>query len=190
MNPDSPETVMHETWLAFGANLGNRLAAIRFGVAGLAAAGVELVESSSIYTSRPKYRLDQPPFLNCVGHFRTVLEPRALLEVCQRVEHDAGRQQRSRYGPRELDIDILLYDDLQLHEADLQLPHPGIAKRLFVLVPLAELAPTLPVPGTGDVGALLREARRILPVEEEVSRVGPNGNRAPVAEPEGRDAGS
>jgi len=161
-----------DTYLAFGANLGDRQAAIRAGVAALQRRGIEPLGFSSLYASRAKYVVDQPGFLNCVGLFRTSLTPRALLTACQAVERAAGRERRERFGPRELDIDILLYGDRVIHEKGLDIPHPAIGERLFVLAPLAEIAPSLTIPGLGPVTARLERAQAELPPEEGVRRLG------------------
>lgn len=161
-----------EVYLAFGANLGDRVAAIRVGVEALRGAGVEPQAFSALYRSRPKYVADQPSFVNGVGCFRTRLEPRELLEACRAAERAAGRKPRGRYGPRELDVDILLYSDLRLEEEGLHIPHPGIPERLFVLVPLAELAPGLEIPALGNVTVLRDAALRALPEEEAVTEIG------------------
>ncbi len=181
----TPSPPLHDAYLAFGANLGDRVGAIRAGTAGLTERGVELVGFSSLYTSRPKYLSDQPAFINGVGLFQTGLDPRALLAVCQAVEAAAGRQARVRYGPRELDIDILLYDDLTVQESDLIIPHPALTERLFVLVPLVELAPSLEIPGQGPVRTLLDRARTSLPARENVRRIGAMLTHRPDSSREG-----
>lgn len=153
-------------YLAFGSNLGDRLKAIRTGITALGVRGVEVLDISGIYISAPKYITDQPDFLNCVGRFSTSLEPAALLKVCQEVEVEVGRQPREKYGPRELDIDIILYGEEELSSDVLQIPHAALAERLFVLVPLAELAPGLKIPGHGPVEDVLEAAIESLPAEE------------------------
>lgn len=161
-----------EVYLAFGSNLGNRLAAIRTGVSVLAERGVELVAFSSLYFSRPKYITEQPPFLNCVGRFLTSLVPEELLSVCQEAELAVGRQSREKYGPRELDVDILLFGEEIISAKGLSIPHPHLAERLFVLVPLAELAPDLVIPGLSAISDLLARAIHSLPEEEGVVSLG------------------
>lgn len=159
-------------YLAFGANLGNRVAALRTGVNYLARRGVEPQAFSSLYQSAPQYMTEQPPFVNCVGRFRTRLEPVALLTLCKEAEAAAGRQPRERYGPRELDVDILLYGTAVVAEEGLQIPHPGIAERLFVLVPLAELDPDLQIPDLGPVSGLLETARQAAPATGRIVSLG------------------
>jgi 2-amino-4-hydroxy-6-hydroxymethyldihydropteridine diphosphokinase len=162
----------HTIYLGFGSNLGNRVAALRTGVAVLAEYGVEAEAFSSLYHSSPKYVIDQPPFVNLVGRFRTLLEPGGVMEACHAAEQAAGRQQRERHGPRELDVDLLLFDQQTVDTADLAVPHPAIPERLFVLAPLAEIDPDLEVPGMGTVADLLTRARAELPKEEGVIPLG------------------
>jgi len=175
MRERSPEADSGEeavVYLAFGSNLGNRVAAIRTGVEVLRRTGVEPEAFSSLYHSGAKYVPDQPPFVNVVGRFRTRLDPRQLLDACQAAERAAGRKERERYGPRELDVDILLYEEREVVEEGLRIPHPALPERLFVLVPLAELAPGLQVPGRGPVERLRDRATASLPVEERVTDLG------------------
>jgi len=156
-----------DIYLAFGSNLGDRVSAIQSGIEFLEQKNIELVTLSSYYISRPKYLSDQPEFVNCVGHFITTFSPRKLLDSCMDAEKTAGREKRARYGPRELDVDLLLFGQQMLAEVDLKIPHPGIPDRLFVLVPLAEISSELNVPGMGPVNELLEKARNTLPEEEE-----------------------
>ena len=162
----------HGIHLAFGSNLGNRVAAIRTGVEALRRTGVEPVAFSSLYHSAAKYVSDQPPYVNLVGLFRTRLDPLELLEACKSAELAAGRQERERYGPRELDVDILLIGDRIISEEGLKVPHPAIGERLFVLVPLAEISPGLEVPELGVVEDLRDTALADLPEEERVTGLG------------------
>jgi len=159
-------------YLGLGSNLGDRNQAIMTGIEALEKLGVRPVALSSIYESPAKYFSDQPDFVNCVGHFETTLTPEELLEVCQEVERRLGRQERDRFGPREIDIDILIYEGEILAVDELSIPHPSIAERLFVLKPLAQIAPDLEVPGRGAVTDLLRRAERSLPQEEYVTKIG------------------
>ncbi len=156
-----------DVFLAFGSNLGDRISAIQTGIEFLEQGNIELVTLSSFYVSRPKYLSDQPEFVNCVGHFTTTITPGELLDSCMDAEKAAGREKRERYGPRELDVDLLLFGQQSVSEADLEIPHPGIPERLFVLVPLAEVSRELIVPGMGPVNELLEKARNALSEEEE-----------------------
>lgn len=161
-----------EVYLAFGSNLGNRVAAMRTGIAWLRNAGVEPEVFSSLYHSSAKYMEDQPPFVNMVGRFRTRMPPEDLMTACKEAEQAAGRQPRERYGPRELDVDVVLYDDRQIERQGLQIPHPRLQERLFVLVPLTEIDPDLEVPGLGKVSEIARKALRELPERERVVSLG------------------
>jgi 2-amino-4-hydroxy-6-hydroxymethyldihydropteridine diphosphokinase len=123
-----------------GSNLGDRWAYLRGGVAQLP----DVVAVSSVYETEP---LGGPPgqgrYLNLVAELRTAATPRDLLAAAQRAEVAAGRTRGARWGPRTLDVDILLVGELVVEEADLQVPHPRMWERGFVLVPLADVAPEL-----------------------------------------------
>ena len=124
-----------------GANLGDALAAVGRAIHDLAALpGTALHAASSLYASAP---LDAqgPEFVNAVVQLHTALGPQALLAALQAIEQRAGRLRPYRNAPRTLDLDILLYGDLQLQDSDLHIPHPRMWQRAFVLVPLAEIAP-------------------------------------------------
>jgi len=114
-----------------------------------------LVARSSLYRSAPLGYLDQPDFVNAVAEIDTGLTPRQLLETLLALEHRHGRVRDFINGPRTLDLDILLYDGLTLHEPGLTLPHPRIQDRAFVLLPLLEIAPDCVVPGYGPAAGLL-----------------------------------
>jgi 2-amino-4-hydroxy-6-hydroxymethyldihydropteridine diphosphokinase len=116
--------------------------------------GVALRRESSIYATPPWGKIDQPSFLNMAVIVETSLTPRALLELCLKVEQDMGRERKERWGPRTLDIDILTYAELVIDEPDLKLPHPRLVERAFVLAPLAEISPELRIGGL-EVAQLL-----------------------------------
>ena len=127
-----------------------------------------LQASSSFYISSPMGPADQPDYINGVAALRTGLAPLDLLDQLQRIEQAHGRQRGLRWGPRTLDLDLLLYGDQVIQNDRLSVPHPGIAERAFVLLPLAELAPELEIPGLGAVSDLLaaceiQDAPRIIP---------------------------
>ena len=138
-------------WFSLGANLGNREAAVReaFRRLGEACEGLIL---SSLYETEPMYVERQPRFLNAVATGTTLLEPRALLDVVHGIERSLGRDRsvEVRRGPRTIDIDILLCEGVVSDDPELTLPHPRIAERAFVLVPLLELSPGLADPRTGE----------------------------------------
>lgn len=122
--------------------MGHREAQIRQAISALARTDhIEICRQSGLYETEPIGVEDQPWFLNTVVEIETDLTPRELLGVCKRIERELGRQERQRYGPREIDLDILLYDHAIVREPDLQIPHAQLDRRRFVLVPLAELVP-------------------------------------------------
>lgn len=139
-----------EVYLSLGSNMGDRLRNLTLGLQGIAALpGTSLCAVSSLYETEPLGLKEQPMFLNLVCKVTTSLPPRELLRLLQAIEDRLGRQRTQRWGPRTLDIDIVLYDRLTYSDADLTIPHPRYAERRFVLVPLAELAPSLRPPGAG-----------------------------------------
>ena len=126
-------------YLGIGSNLGDRLAHLQFAVDGLAAAaGVEVVAISAVYETDP-VGPEQPDYLNAVVAVDTTCSPRGLLDVGQRLEAGAHRVRGERWGPRTLDVDVLLFGDEQIDEPDLVIPHPRWHERDFVLAPLADL---------------------------------------------------
>jgi len=137
-------------YIGFGSNLGDREQAI------LGAAGsLGVLRLSTIRETEPWGVEDQPLFLNAVGEVETEESPRELLARLLAVERAHGRVRAERWGPRTLDLDLLVHGDAKLDEPGLAVPHPHLADRAFVLEPLAELAPDLDVPGMGRVRDLL-----------------------------------
>ncbi|MDX1610440.1 MAG: 2-amino-4-hydroxy-6-hydroxymethyldihydropteridine diphosphokinase [Halofilum sp. (in: g-proteobacteria)] len=136
-------------WVGLGSNLGNPARQVRGALDALAALPETRLEARSrLYGSRPMGPPDQPDYVNAVARLVTALAPHALLDALQAIEARAGRERGgSRWGPRTLDLDLLLHDDTRCADARLSLPHPGIGERAFVLVPLAELDPELSIPG-------------------------------------------
>ena len=128
--------------------MGDRLANLRAAREALARHGVEVLASSSVYETAPQGEVtDQPDFLNACIEIRTDLEPEALLDVCKEVERELGRAQGGvRRGPRSIDVDVLLLDELEHRSDRLTLPHAEVATRRFVLEPLLELDPALRLP--------------------------------------------
>ena len=134
-------------YLGIGSNLGDRLAYLQLAVDGLAAsAGVTVVAVSPVYETEPVGGPEQPEYLNAVVAVETTLDPRALLHVAQSLESEAARVRRERWGPRTLDVDVLLVDEVALDTADLVVPHPRMYERGFVMAPLADLAPAVRLP--------------------------------------------
>jgi 2-amino-4-hydroxy-6-hydroxymethyldihydropteridine diphosphokinase len=144
-------------YVGLGANIGDPAAALAAALAELAAEpGIELVAVSSVRETEPVGYEDQPRFLNAAAALETVLTPRELLDRLLAVERGLGRTRTGpRYGPRTIDLDLLLYGAERIDEPGLEVPHPRLHERRFALEPLAELDPGLVVPGHGPVGALL-----------------------------------
>lgn len=161
-------------WVGLGGNLGDPARQVGAALDALAALPKTRLEARSrLYGSRPMGPPDQPDYVNAVARLRTALAPHALLDALQAIEQRAGRQRgATRWGPRTLDLDLLLYGDACRADERLTLPHPGIAERPFVLVPLAELDPGLSIPGLDDpVATLARRVDRtgLWPLERQAS---------------------
>jgi 2-amino-4-hydroxy-6-hydroxymethyldihydropteridine diphosphokinase len=146
-------------YVGLGANLGDREGAIRRALQLIAAApGVDVVATSSLSETDPVGYLDQPRFVNAAAAVETSLGPRELLDVLLGIERELGRTRSGpRFGPRTIDLDVLLFGDEVVDEPGLSVPHPRLHERRFALEPLAELDPELVVPGRGSVTALLSE---------------------------------
>jgi 2-amino-4-hydroxy-6-hydroxymethyldihydropteridine diphosphokinase len=145
-------------YVGLGSNVGPRRRTIAAALERLAAEdGVEVVAVSTLRETDPVGFLDQPRFLNGAALLATSLRPRPLLERLLRIEAELGRirGRGPRFGPRTIDLDLLLYGDELIDEPGLQVPHPRLHERRFVLEPLAELDPALEIPGRGPVQALL-----------------------------------
>ncbi|MGF6709649.1 2-amino-4-hydroxy-6-hydroxymethyldihydropteridine diphosphokinase [Luteibacter sp. W1I16] len=144
--------------IGLGGNLGDVRQRLDAAIGHLAAQpGIVLAGSSRFYRTPPWGLVEQPDFVNAAIAVDTTLPPHALLDVLLETERDFGRvRDGERWGPRTLDLDLLLYGDLVLDDARLSLPHPRMAERAFVLLPLADLDPGLLVPGQGRVGDLLK----------------------------------
>ena len=140
---------MNEAFLGLGGNLGDRAATLAAAIDDLrAAAGVRVTRVSSLYETPPWGPVPQGAYLNACVAIETTLSARALLDLCLAIEKRHGRERLVRWGPRTLDIDLLLYGAAQIDEPGLIVPHPRMAERAFVLVPLAEIAPDLTIGGT------------------------------------------
>jgi 2-amino-4-hydroxy-6-hydroxymethyldihydropteridine diphosphokinase len=149
-------TMAHRIYLGLGSNLGDRKSFLDSAISTLVPA-VRVSRLSPIYETDPWGYSDQDDFLNMVVEAETDLGPKQLLVLLKGIEVKLGRKTRFRNGPREIDIDILLYDDLILEEAGLRIPHPRLPERAFMLIPLADLAPDLEIPGVGKtVSELLK----------------------------------
>nr|VFK55925.1 MAG: 2-amino-4-hydroxy-6-hydroxymethyldihydropteridinediphosphokinase [Candidatus Kentron sp. TUN] len=162
---------MPEAYIGVGGNMGDSIATVRSGIAAL----TELPETiplatSMLYRSSPLGSVPQPDFINAVAAIRTRLTPLALLSRLQSIEHRHGRVRHGvRWGPRTLDLDLLLYGHRRISEDILTVPHPGLPERAFVLYPLHEIAPHLEIPGHGPLAGLLEAVagQRIEIVHEE-----------------------
>ncbi|WP_281985442.1 2-amino-4-hydroxy-6-hydroxymethyldihydropteridine diphosphokinase [Azonexus hydrophilus] len=147
---------MSLAYIALGANLGDPAATVNAAFAALdQLPQSRLLAKSALYRTAPVGIADQPEFVNAAALIDTTLTPEALLDGLLGIEQAFGRVRAERNGPRTLDLDILLYDDLTLATPRLTLPHPRLHLRAFVLQPLADLAPDLVIPGRGRLAAWL-----------------------------------
>lgn len=145
--------------MGLGSNLGDRLANLQRAVELLAARpGLRVVRSSRVYETDPVGGPPQPEYLNAVVEVQTTLSPHDLLAASMDVEQRMGRVRAERWGPRVIDIDVLMYDEEEIDEPDLVVPHPRMHERAFVLVPLLELDPDPLLPGRGRIAT-----RRLAP---------------------------
>lgn len=146
-------------FIGLGSNLADPFAQLQRAVSGLAnTSGVRVRKVSSVYRTAPWGEREQPDFLNAVAEIETDLDAEQLLAELIRLERQAGRTRERRWGPRTLDLDLLLHGDTQCKQAHVQLPHPRMHERAFVLIPLAELAPTLVL---GEHGTVLDALARV-----------------------------
>ena len=162
--------------IALGTNVGDRLRHLQSSVDALRSI-VNLVAVSRVYETAPMYVEDQPAFLNAAVRATTDLGPLPLLQALKRIEVMSGRQSRERYGPREIDLDLVLYGSVSYrfvydHRTILQVPHPRTAERRFVLAPLVDLAVDAPIPGFGIVCDLFEatnsQAASVIPLVDAV----------------------
>lgn len=161
-------TVQHIVYLGLGSNLGDRAANLYAAMAALAPE-LRLTAVSAVYETAPMHVEDQPDFLNLVCAGRTALAPLPLLRRLKQIERELGRLPGPRYGPRAIDLDLLLYDDIVLSTPELSVPHPRMLERAFVLAPLAEIAPALRHPLWSTTAAALAASRDAAGVR----RIGP-----------------
>src|SRR5688572_15585099 len=143
-------------YVALGSNLNNPQRMVHAGFEALARLpDTQVLTRSSLYRSAPVGYADQPDFINAVAALRTALNPRVLLDALLAIEHVQGRVREFPNAPRTLDLDLLLYGERVIHEPGLSVPHPRMHQRAFVLLPLAEIASGVIVPGVGRVSELL-----------------------------------
>ena len=139
-----PLNLSHTAYISVGSNLGNKLDNCRNGIAALTEnADIRLIDQSPIYRTEPVDYLDQDWFVNYAVKIETDLDPFAILALIYSIEHGAGRVRDIRFGPRVLDLDIILYDDIVLNDSRLTIPHPRMHKRRFVLKPICDIDPDI-----------------------------------------------
>ncbi|HVC01660.1 MAG TPA: 2-amino-4-hydroxy-6-hydroxymethyldihydropteridine diphosphokinase [Steroidobacteraceae bacterium] len=153
------DTTWRPAYVAIGSNLHDPPAALREARARISAlAGTRLIARSRTYRSAPMGPPDQPDFLNAAAGLLTTMDARGLLEALLSIERTMGRDRRERWGPRIIDLDLIWIAGAPIDEPGLRVPHPGVRDRNFVLYPLADIAPTLAIPGCGRVSELQRRA--------------------------------
>ena len=152
---------MDGVYIGIGSNLGEPIAQVKSAITALNDLdGVSLITSSSLYASPPMGPQDQPDYINAVAELTTTLSAHELLDQLQAVEQQQGRVRNRHWGERTLDLDLLLYGQEVLDDERLQVPHPGIALRSFVLYPLAEIAPKLAIANLDGMEQLLKQCPR------------------------------
>lgn len=157
----------HVVYLALGSNIGDREANLKQALR-LLPPEVAVDKISRLYETAPAYVLDQPSFLNIAVAGKTALSPENLLTYIKNIETEMGRTRVLRFGPRRIDLDIILYNHLTLDLPGLQIPHPRMAERAFVLRPLADIAPDLVHPA---LGRTIRELVAALPADDGIMAV-------------------
>lgn len=158
---------MERVYLSLGSNMGDRAASIARAIAALGERGIRVTRESSLYETEPVEFREQDWFLNSVFEGETELEPEELMKELLAIERSLGRERRVPKGPRVIDIDVLFYGDRVIHDPGLDIPHPRLSQRRFVLVPFAEIAPGVRHPVSGKtIAELLAET----PDRSEVRR--------------------
>lgn len=154
-------------FLGLGSNIGDRGHYLREAISALRNSSIKILVTSRIYETAPWGVMDQPQYWNQVIEIETMLEPLELLHACQEIERQLGRERKVHWGPRTIDIDLLIYENRLIVSEELTLPHPYLEERNFVLAPLREIAPKLVLPsgrpimevsGEGKVHPLISEA--------------------------------
>ena len=175
---------MIDAYVSIGTNLGDREAHLALALRRLAALPeTTLVAVSPVFETEPVGPPPQGPYLNAAAHLRTRLAPRALLDALLAIERETGRVRSVRNAARTLDLDLLLYGELTREDPALRLPHPRMHERAFVLVPLAEIDPSLHVPGRASLAELLAACadQRVEPIAGPAALLG-ESRRAAVRE--------
>ncbi|MDR2777088.1 MAG: 2-amino-4-hydroxy-6-hydroxymethyldihydropteridine diphosphokinase [Puniceicoccales bacterium] len=133
----------NEVYLSLGSNLGDRLSFLALAVSKLKRNGLRIEKCSNVYETEPQILTNQPNFLNCVLFVKTTFNALQLLELCQDIERSIGKNKIIEFGPRNIDIDLLIFNAEKISTPDLIIPHPRMFDRNFVLMPLKEIAPDL-----------------------------------------------
>ncbi|MDN5953790.1 MAG: 2-amino-4-hydroxy-6-hydroxymethyldihydropteridine diphosphokinase [Loigolactobacillus coryniformis] len=156
---------MHQVYLSIGSNIGDRKAQLQQAIAALQAdSAIDVVRVSSIYETAPVGGVVQDDFYNCAVYLETSLSATELLQRIQQIEQNQKRRRLIHWGPRTIDLDILWYDDAVIQTADLTIPHPEMAKRAFVLVPLQEIT-------TGQQQKQVEQLLQVLPAAQRVTKI-------------------
>lgn len=146
---------MSQAVIALGSNIGDRIDNLRQALHYLSAAGVSVLAKSRVYQTEPWGYKDQDDFLNAAVLVDTIASPQELLAITQGIERKMGRDKKFLNGPRNIDLDILVYEDREVCESNLVIPHPRIRQRLFVLCPMADIVPDWPMGNSRTVAQLL-----------------------------------
>ena len=146
-------------FLGLGSNLGDRAHYLGEAISALASPLIKVEATSQIYETEPWGLMDQPLYWNQVIEVETTLEPLDLLYVCQEIEHQLGREREVHWGPRTIDIDLLIYDNIVSESEELILPHRYLEERAFVLAPLREIAPELVLPSGRSITEVSGEGK-------------------------------
>jgi len=148
-------------YIGLGSNLADPIDQVKTAIGNLQSLpDSQLITWSSLYASPPMGPQDQPDYINAVAEIETALSAHQLLDVLQAIEQQQGRIRKRHWGERTLDLDVLLYGLNEIDDERLQIPHPGISLRAFVLYPLAEIAPNLKIPKVGEIEQLLEHCPR------------------------------
>ena len=147
---------MNECYIGLGSNLGDRLSYLLRAVKLLSETNIKIEKISSVFETAPQNFLQQPKFLNCILQISTTLQPLELLNICQSIEAIIGKNKTIAFGPRNIDIDILMFNDEKVNMPNLVIPHPRMTSRNFVLTPLYEIAPNSIINGN-DIKNLLEK---------------------------------
>lgn len=159
---------MPRVYLSLGSNIGNRKAYLRAAIKILEAhGGIDLIKISSVYETEPEGYVDQRKFYNIVAEIEADLSPTELLGVCHFIEDILGRKRQAKWGPRAIDVDILLYGEKEVREPGIVIPHPEMLKRAFVLAPLLEISPEERMPSGVPIREFLDDS-----LSQRAARIG------------------